>query len=121
MREVCFLFLAFFIFFSSFAQSDSTQLADSVALAKARQKQLYQRPKRAGIMSAILPGLGQGYNGKYWKIPIIYAGLAGGAYVYAINNQSYNLYRNALRNSVSDSTNVAAIDGISYTSDELVT
>ena len=37
-------------------------------------------PKIASIMSAALPGLGQVYNKKYWKIPIIYAGFAVLAY-----------------------------------------
>lgn len=54
-----------------------------------------QSPKKASIYSAILPGLGQAYNKKYWKIPIIYVGF--GAFVYFIdwNNGWYNLYKNA--------------------------
>ncbi|TRX71713.1 DUF5683 domain-containing protein [Carboxylicivirga sp. M1479] len=52
-------------------------------------------PHKATLYSAILPGLGQAYNKKYWKIPIIYAGI--GAFVYAIdfNSKHYQLYKNA--------------------------
>ena len=39
-------------------------------------------PSRAAFYSAVLPGLGQAYNKKYWKIPIIYAGIATGIYFY---------------------------------------
>jgi Family of unknown function (DUF5683) len=53
-------------------------------------------PKKAALLSAILPGLGQAYNRKYWKIPIIYAGLGGLGYLFASNNDSYNSYRNEL-------------------------
>lgn len=46
-------------------------------------------PARATLYSAILPGLGQAYNGRYWKIPIIYA-LFGTMYYFAAdNNQKY--------------------------------
>lgn len=37
-------------------------------------------PTKALIFSAVLPGLGQAYNKKYWKIPIVYAGLGVGVY-----------------------------------------
>lgn len=41
-------------------------------------------PKRAGMYSALVPGWGQGYNKKYWKIPIVWAGLgATGYFIYA--------------------------------------
>jgi hypothetical protein len=54
-------------------------------------------PKKAAIMSACLPGLGQIYNHKWWKVPIIYAGFGGLTYGF-IWNQGYVLdYRNALR------------------------
>lgn len=50
-------------------------------------------PARAAFYSAVLPGLGQAYNGKYWKIPIAYAGLGVGIYFYLNNDQQYDRYR----------------------------
>nr|WP_285897027.1 DUF5683 domain-containing protein [Antarcticibacterium sp. W02-3] len=50
-------------------------------------------PARAAFYSAILPGLGQAYNKKYWKIPIAYAGLGVGIYFYIDNDQKYDRYR----------------------------
>jgi hypothetical protein len=50
-------------------------------------------PARAAFYSAILPGLGQAYNKKYWKIPIAYAGLGIGIYFYISNDQQYDRYR----------------------------
>lgn len=52
-------------------------------------------PTKAMWMSAALPGLGQYYNQKYWKIPIIYAGFSTLAYVSIINKQGYIKYRDA--------------------------
>ena len=52
-------------------------------------------PTKAMWMSAALPGLGQYYNQKYWKIPIVYAGFSTLAYVSIINKQGYVKYRDA--------------------------
>ena len=54
-------------------------------------------PKKAAIFSAVVPGLGQTYNKKYWKIPIIYSGLGGSLYFYYANNQNYKIFRNELQ------------------------
>ena len=52
-------------------------------------------PHKATIYSMILPGLGQGYNKKYWKIPIIYAGFGVFAYFISFNNKEYKEWREA--------------------------
>jgi hypothetical protein len=53
--------------------------------------------KKATLYSAILPGLGQGYNKKYWKIPVIYALGGTTGYLMAYNNIKFKTYRSALR------------------------
>lgn len=50
-------------------------------------------PAKAAFYSALVPGLGQAYNKKYWKIPIIYAGLGAGIYYYTWNNKEYHKFR----------------------------
>jgi hypothetical protein len=52
-------------------------------------------PKKATIYSAILPGLGQAYNKKYWKIPIIYVGFGTIGYFIGWNNEFYGTYKQA--------------------------
>ncbi len=66
-------------------------------------------PGRAAMLSATLPGLGQAYNGAYWKIPIIYAGFGGVAYAVNFNNTQYQVYRKAY---------LAKVDGNPNTIDE---
>ncbi|MGN0190951.1 MAG: DUF5683 domain-containing protein [Candidatus Cryptobacteroides sp.] len=46
-------------------------------------------PGRAAIYSALLPGLGQAYNGEYWKIPVYYTGLLAASYFIYFNNLNY--------------------------------
>jgi hypothetical protein len=46
-------------------------------------------PKKASIYAALFPGLGQIYNRKYWKLPIVYGGYAGLIYVLGWNNSNY--------------------------------
>ncbi len=48
------------------------------------------------LYAAICPGLGQLYNQKYWKLPILYAGLGTAVYFIFFNQHYYNLYNNQL-------------------------
>jgi len=49
--------------------------------------------RKAALRSAILPGWGQAYNKKYWKIPIVYAALGTTGYIFADNIKTYREYR----------------------------
>jgi len=50
---------------------------------------------KASVLSTLIPGAGQVYNKKYWKVPIIYASLATSIYFINENQNKYNTYKNA--------------------------
>lgn len=50
-------------------------------------------PAKAAFFSALVPGLGQAYNKKYWKMPIVYIGMGIGIYSYTWNQKKYHEYR----------------------------
>jgi hypothetical protein len=52
-------------------------------------REVKRSPKKASIYAALFPGLGQVYNRKYWKRPIVYGGYAGLIYVLGWNNNNY--------------------------------
>jgi hypothetical protein len=60
-------------------------------------------PRTATIRSAIIPGWGQLYNHKYWKIPLVYAALGTTAGIFFYNLKTYKQFRVAYRQSVQDS------------------
>ena len=59
------------------------------------QRVVYHSPKKAALFSAMLPGLGQVYNRKYWKVPLIYAAAGGLIYSFQFNQSRYVNYREA--------------------------
>ena len=67
-----------------------------ISLSISSQKiQKDKSPKKASIYSAVIPGAGQIYTKKYWKVPIIYGGLVASAYFINDNNNQYKEYRDA--------------------------
>ncbi|CAM2904140.1 hypothetical protein DRF59_06165 [Chryseobacterium flavum] len=56
-------------------------------------KTLKLNPTRAGLYSAVLPGLGQYYNKKYWKIPIVWGAVGAGVGIAIWNDNQYKKYR----------------------------
>ncbi|MEO5562234.1 MAG: DUF5683 domain-containing protein, partial [Chitinophagaceae bacterium] len=66
-----------------------TAIIDSSAKGEKVKKIREYSPKKAALRSAILPGWGQIYNKKYWKLPIVYGALGTSAYVFIYNYQNY--------------------------------
>jgi hypothetical protein len=96
---------------------DASQSADSLQKAKEIRKKNYSRPRKASLMSTFVPGLGQVYNKKYWKVPIIYGALAGFGYIFSVNNERYNYFR---KNLIADNDDdPSTINTSGYSSDNL--
>lgn len=55
------------------------------------------RPSKAAFYSAIVPGLGQVYNKRYWKVPLVYGAIGTSLYFYIDNNKKYHGYRDAYK------------------------
>ncbi len=98
---------------SALTASDSQKLA---SLNKQLEKQQPERKKRnwatwhpetkrAMWLALVLPGAGQIYNRKYWKLPIIYGGFVGCAYAITWNNQMYHDYSQAYMDIMDDDPN----------------
>lgn len=66
------------------------------------QESIVKNPKKAALYSAIIPGAGQIYTKKYWKIPLIYAGLITSAYYINKNYTDYKTYKQAYINRLDD-------------------
>jgi hypothetical protein len=54
-------------------------------------------PARASFYSAVLPGLGQVYNKKYWKVPIVWAAIGTGIYFYNRNDKQFKRFQSAFK------------------------
>lgn len=70
-------------------------IKEEVVIAPKHKYFTDHNPTKAMWMSAALPGLGQYYNRKFWKIPVVYTGFATLAYFSIINKQGYVKYRDA--------------------------
>ncbi len=92
---LCVMFSFFFIAavfpLNGIAQENNTNLT----LTHPDKEIFFPSPVRAAMLSATLPGLGQVYNRKYWKVPIIYAGFGTLLYFVDFNSTNYNKWRKA--------------------------
>ena len=100
-KYITFIFIAFFTA-TFFAQKDSTvvKIKDLKIDGKLNiNDNAYDplAPSKAAFYAALFPGLGQIYNKKYWKAPLVWGALAIPTYYYQINNSAYKRYRTAYR------------------------
>ncbi|PWE01052.1 DUF5683 domain-containing protein [Marinilabilia rubra] len=80
--------------------TDSISITEGTTVEEAfkqKEEEKIHSPHKATFYSAILPGLGQAYNKKYWKIPILYAGIGALGYAIHFNSTNYTKYKNAYR------------------------
>ncbi len=87
-----------------FSQNKDNTTRDSISSkSNITQKSIARKPinplspAKAAFYSAVLPGLGQAYNKKYWKIPLVYGALGTGIYLYIDNSNKLDLYRDAYK------------------------
>ena len=69
-------------------------------IEKSRKERLIESPltpSKAAFYSAVLPGLGQIYIGKAWKVPFVYAAIGASVYGYVYNQKEMNRYRTAYK------------------------
>lgn len=92
---------------TSFA--DTTQLkqslvvSDTTTIPLSLESKIFKpNPTKAVIYSAIFPGLGQIYNRKYWKLPIVYGGFLGFSYAISWNGRYYTDYSNGYKDIMDD-------------------
>jgi TM2 domain-containing membrane protein YozV len=109
------IFLIFFFFFNLtmlFSQEEKLKKDDNLNTITVPDsigggKQYTQRilrliedpltPSKAAFYSAIIPGLGQVYIGKSWKVPMVYAAIGASLYYYDLNNKEMDKYRTAYK------------------------
>ncbi|HBE39840.1 MAG TPA: hypothetical protein DDW27_01280 [Bacteroidales bacterium] len=79
-----------------------TTAQDTLVVAGKEKKILKADPMRATMLAVALPGLGQIYNRKYWKIPLVYAGFGGVIFAISYNSSNYNKFIKAYQDFTDD-------------------
>lgn len=79
----------------SVKETPKTSVVENIEKANAPAKVIVKKlnPTKAGLYSAVLPGLGQFYNKKYWKIPVVWGAVGVGAGIAIWNQNRYLEYR----------------------------
>ncbi len=73
-----------------FCLSFTVEGQDTITVAGKGKRYFKSDPMRATMLAVVLPGMGQIYNRKIWKVPLVYAGFGGVAYSISFNTTKYN-------------------------------
>ncbi len=113
IRDLFIVFVVFFTAVTGFSQEETSAetsrdsikvKADTLVVKGEKKVQNPLAPSKAAFYSAVLPGLGQIYNKRYWKLPIVYGAMATTIYFYIDNNNELDRYRDAYKRRVAGFT-----------------
>jgi hypothetical protein len=75
---------------------------DTIAVPEKVKRFLKAEPMRATMLAVALPGLGQIYNRKFWKVPFVYAGFGGAVFAITYNSTNYSKFMKAYQDFTDD-------------------
>jgi hypothetical protein len=93
MRKIIVTLCSICLVFHAFAQNTPDVKKDTVELKSYATR---FDPKKALLFAAVLPGMGQVYNKKYWKLPLVYGGFIGFGYGVNFYQKGYTKYKSEL-------------------------
>jgi hypothetical protein len=79
---------------STTSRKDTAKVAvkKTPAIKDSARIEIEAMPRRAALKSAMLPGLGQIYNKRWWKVPLVYGGFVGLGLVFEFNQRNYKIF-----------------------------
>lgn len=121
MKTPLLFFLFLFFMQATKAQEKQNDSTKTSVTTDTLTKTANRRANKAAIYSALLPGAGQVYNKSYWKVPVLYGGIAALAYFIDFNQRNYTTFRKAYiyRNDL-DTTTTSSDDLSNYSNDDLL-
>ena len=112
--------LTFFLFLIIFFETHSLFAQKKEIPADSSTRKTMKDPAKAALLSAIVPGTGQAFNKRFWKIPVIYSCFGGFTYLLLTNQNKYKEFKTAIENRYDDDPN--SIDNFpQYNDQNLVT
>ncbi len=109
-RELKFWICLFLLPVCLFGQSQIQKKLPAVTQSDTLQKTEPKHSPRKATLLSLLPGAGQVYNRKYWKVPVIYAAFAGLSYLIIVNDRGYRTFYNDEKNYTGAETDLLFID-----------
>jgi hypothetical protein len=87
-----FRYLIIILLLHLFCCLQNIEAQDTTFVKTSLKKKDTPEPQKAAMLSAVFPGMGQVYNRKFWKLPLVYAGFAGLGFGVVYNTTRYNKY-----------------------------